>query len=80
MTYGQFAQRMSENDVSCSGTDNSLKLLAWLTETFIATFGITHPSPEQQRVANLIIGGLLLVVLITVFGVIGFLIFALSHR
>jgi hypothetical protein len=57
-----------------------MKLLAWLTETFIATFGITHPSPEQQRTANLIIGGLLLAVLIAVFGVIGFLIFAFSVR
>ena len=28
-----------------------MKLLEWLTETFIATFGITHPRPEQQRMA-----------------------------
>ncbi len=56
-----------------------MKLLAWLTETFIATFGITHPEPEQQRMANLLIGGLLLGVLIVVFGVIGFLIFGISH-
>jgi len=57
-----------------------LKILSWLTETFIATFGITHPRPEQQRMANLIIGGLLLGVLMVVFGVIGFLVFAISHQ
>jgi len=55
-----------------------MKLLAWLTETFIATFGITHPRPEQERMANLIIGGLLLAFLIAVFGVIGFLVFMIS--
>ncbi|MBV8672368.1 MAG: hypothetical protein JOZ33_02950 [Acidobacteriaceae bacterium] len=57
-----------------------MKLLAWLTETFIATFGITHPRPDQQRMANLLIGGLLLGVLLVVFGVIGFLVFAASHH
>jgi hypothetical protein len=57
-----------------------MKLLAWLTETFIATFGITHPSPEQERMANIIIGGLLLAFLIVVFGVIGFLVFMISTR
>jgi hypothetical protein len=56
-----------------------MKLLAWLTETFIATFGITHPRPEQERMAN-IIGGLLLAFLIVVFGVIGFLVFMISSR
>ncbi|MGC2619922.1 MAG: hypothetical protein WA414_12835 [Acidobacteriaceae bacterium] len=37
-----------------------MKLLAWLTETFITTFGITRPRPEQQRATQFIIGGLLL--------------------
>ena len=57
-----------------------MKLLSWLTETFIATFGITHPRPEQQRMANLLIGGILLSVLLVVFAVIGFLLFAIPHR
>ena len=56
-----------------------MKLLAWLTETFIATFGITHPRPEQQRMANLLIGGILLCVMLVVFGVIGFLVFSFSR-
>jgi hypothetical protein len=57
-----------------------MKLLAWLTETFIATFGITHPRPEQERLANLIIGGLLLTFIVVVFGVVGFLVFMISTR
>ena len=52
-----------------------MKLLAWLTETFIATFGITQPRPEQRRTAQLLIGGLLLGVILAVAAVIGFLLF-----
>lgn len=43
-----------------------MKLLAWLTETFIATFGITRPRPEQERVAQIAIGGFLLAVILLV--------------
>lgn len=37
-----------------------MRLLAWLTEGFITVFGITRPRPEQQRVAQIAIGGFLL--------------------
>jgi len=57
-----------------------MKLLVWLTETFIATFGITRPRPEQERKANLIIGGLLLAFFVAIFGVVGFLVFMISTR
>lgn len=50
-----------------------MKLLAWLTETFIATFGITRPRPDQQRTAQLLIGGILLAVMLAVASVIAFL-------
>jgi high-affinity Fe2+/Pb2+ permease len=43
-----------------------MKLLAWLTEMFINTFGITRPRPEQQRTAQLVIGGFLLAVILAV--------------
>jgi hypothetical protein len=39
-----------------------MKLLAWITEIFINTFGITRPRPEQQRAAQLLIGGFVLMV------------------
>ena len=57
-----------------------MKLLAWLTETFIATFGITRPRPEQERTATLVIGGLLLTFIVAVFGIVGFLVFMISMR
>jgi hypothetical protein len=58
-----------------------MKLLAWLTETFINTFGITRPRPEQQRTAQLLIGGFLLAFILLVAAVITFLLFAIhdSH-
>jgi hypothetical protein len=52
-----------------------MKLLAWLTETFIVTFGITRPRPEQQRTAQLLIGGFLLAVILLVVAVTAFLLF-----
>ncbi|HZZ38868.1 MAG TPA: hypothetical protein VFE06_07040 [Acidobacteriaceae bacterium] len=52
-----------------------MKLLAWLTETFIQTFGITRPRPEQQRMAQLILGGFLLAFLLVVAGVMAFLVY-----
>jgi hypothetical protein len=56
-----------------------MKLLAWLTETFIATFGITRPRPEQQRLTNFVIGGLLLAVIVVAFGAVGLLVYFISH-
>ncbi|MGC1361297.1 MAG: hypothetical protein WA419_01005 [Silvibacterium sp.] len=57
-----------------------MKLLAWLTESFIAVFGITRPRPEQQRLANIVIGGILLTAILVAFGVVGFLVFVVSSR
>lgn len=57
-----------------------MKLLEWLTDTFVNTFGITAPLPEQRRTASLVIGGFLLVVLLVVFGVVGFLVYSISAR
>jgi hypothetical protein len=54
-----------------------MKLLAWLMETFITTFGITRPRPEQERTAQFIIGGFLLAFLLLVAAVTVFLLFAI---
>lgn len=53
-----------------------MKLLGWLTETFIATFGITRPRPEQERRVHLIIGGFILLSLIFAAALTLFLLFA----
>jgi hypothetical protein len=50
-----------------------MKLLAWILETFIATFGITRPRPEQERTAQLVIGGFLLAFILIAAGVVLFL-------
>lgn len=52
-----------------------MKLLAWITELFIETFGITRPKPDQQRMTNLVIGGFLLAFAAIALGVVGFLVF-----
>ena len=52
-----------------------MKLLAWLLETFIATFGITRPRPDQERTAQLLIGGFLLAFILVAAGVVAFLLF-----
>ena len=40
--------------------ERPMKLLIFLVESFIATFGITRPKPEQQRTVALALGGFLL--------------------
>jgi hypothetical protein len=60
------------------GSATPMKLLSWITQTFIAAFGITRPSPEQEKLANLVIGGFLLLVVLGAVGVVGFLVYAIS--
>jgi hypothetical protein len=57
-----------------------MKLLAYLTESFIATFGITRPRPEQERLVNIVIGGFLLAFGIAVLGLMSFLVFQISFN
>jgi hypothetical protein len=56
-----------------------MRLLDFLAEVFINTFGITRPcSPEQGRRVSLMLGGFLLVILVLVFGITGFLLYQLD--
>jgi hypothetical protein len=57
-----------------------MKLLAWLTDIFISVFGVTRPRPEQRRLANLVIGGILLTAILVACGVVGFLLYAISSH
>jgi multisubunit Na+/H+ antiporter MnhC subunit len=57
-----------------------VKLLAYLTETFIATFGITRPQPEQERLANFLIGGFLLTAIVVAFSVVGFMVYSVYSK
>jgi hypothetical protein len=47
-----------------------------IVHSFIMTFGITEPSPEKKRIANLFIGGLLLLILA---GFLGMIVFGVRH-
>ncbi|WP_263385452.1 hypothetical protein [Granulicella arctica] len=53
--------------------------MEWLdriVHSFIMTFGITQPSPEKKRLANLFIGALLIAV---VLGFLGAVVFGVRH-
>lgn len=55
-----------------------MKLLAYITELFIETFGITRPKPEQQRATNIAIGGSLLAFAVIVLSIMAFLVFEIT--
>jgi hypothetical protein len=50
-----------------------MKLLNFLVEIFIDTFGITRPNPRNQRIVGLVLGGFLLATAIGAVMVMGFL-------
>jgi hypothetical protein len=52
-----------------------VRLLTFLAEVFIQTFGITQPSPKQQRTVSLVLGGFLLVFFLLVLAITGFLLY-----
>ncbi|HTV06774.1 MAG TPA: hypothetical protein VME86_15505 [Acidobacteriaceae bacterium] len=57
-----------------------MRLLALLTDAFIAVFGITPPKPEQRRRVNLLIGGFLLAVILVAFGAVGGMVLMVSRH
>jgi hypothetical protein len=65
------------------GGDNSIgatmKLLNFLVESFIATFGITRPKPEQQRMVALALGGFLLVFFAALISLIAWMLFGVQR-
>ena len=71
----RWPRTLRPQELSCP---SPMKLLAFLTETFIATFGITRPRPEQERLVNLLIGGFLLVFGTGLLLVMGFLVYQVS--
>ncbi|SFS04987.1 hypothetical protein SAMN05421771_1013 [Granulicella pectinivorans] len=56
-----------------------MAIIQWITRVFIDVFGITHPTPEQERTATRFIGALLGIIAAGMILIV-FLIYKLSHR
>jgi hypothetical protein len=56
-----------------------MKVLNFLVESFVNTFGITKPRPEQQRTVALVLGGLLLVFFTVLAGLILWMLFGVRR-
>jgi hypothetical protein len=52
-----------------------MRLLDFLAQVFINTFGITQPAPAQRRLVSMALGGLILAVFILVLSVMTFLLY-----
>lgn len=52
-----------------------MRLLDYLAEVFIGTFGITQPKPESRRQISLVLGGFILLSVLVGFAIVGFLLY-----
>ena len=58
-----------------------MRLLEYLAEVFIGTFGITQPAADKRKQVAIILGGFILLGLIAGFAIVGFLLYSIhgSH-
>jgi hypothetical protein len=56
-----------------------MKVLNFLVESFISTFGITRPRPEQERTVALVLGGFLLLFFTALVSVIFWMLFGVRR-
>ena len=58
-----------------------MRLLDYLAEVFIGTFGITQPPADKRKQVAIILGGFILLGLIAGFAIVGFLLYSIhgSH-
>ncbi len=54
-----------------------MRLLDYLAEVFIGTFGITQPVEERRRQVAFVLGGFILLGLLAGFAVVGFLLYSI---
>jgi len=54
-----------------------MRLLDYLAEVFIGTFGITQPAPEKRRQVSILLGGFILISLLGGFTIVGFLLYSM---
>ena len=56
-----------------------MRLLNFLVESFVATFGITKPRPEQQRTVAFALGGFLLLFFVVLASLILWMLFGVRR-
>ena len=56
-----------------------MRLLNFLVESFVATFGITKPRPEQQRTVAFALGGFLLLFFVVLASLIVWMLFGVRR-
>jgi hypothetical protein len=55
-----------------------MRLLDYLTEVFIGTFGITQPRPEKRRQVSILLGGFILAGILGGFALVGVFLYIVS--
>jgi hypothetical protein len=56
-----------------------MRLLHFLVESFLSTFGITRPRPEQQRRVTLVLGTILLLAFTGLLSLLMWMLFGVSR-
>ena len=58
-----------------------MRLLNYLAEVFIGTFGITQPAEDKRQRVAIVLGGFILLSLLAGFAIVGFLLYSIhgSH-
>jgi hypothetical protein len=54
-----------------------MRLLDYLAEVFIGTFGITRPAPEKQRMVAITLGGFILVSILGGFAIVSYFLYSI---
>jgi len=57
-----------------------MRLLDYLAEVFIGTFGITQPSPDKRRRISIILGGFIFVAIVGGFAVVMIMLYSVRSR
>jgi hypothetical protein len=54
-----------------------MRLLDYLSEVFIGTFGITQPRPEKRRQVSIALGGFILLSILGGFAIVAFFLYTI---
>jgi hypothetical protein len=60
--------------------EHMMRLLDYLAEVFIGTFGITQPQPENRRMVSIALGGFILLGLLGGFAIVVFFLYTIKSN